>query len=140
MPAAAKRRAKALPKPGVTPLEDDSNRASFVGDVFARLNELTDKNIESFAQAVFEEFRKAPPERDESRLVRFMAIALKARDQHIRVRSVDLARDRFYFNAAKQALSFAGQLQRISDSTADDHAKIEEAMSLLFGTPVNVDA
>ncbi len=120
-------------------LGDNRDLATFVGNVIGTATEITDQNIVSFAQAVFEEFQKTAEERNERRLVQFMTLALKAKDQEIRARSVDLAQDRFHFDAAKQALAFASELQRIHDSGADDRAKIEEAMTILFGKPVTVD-
>ena len=114
-------------------IRDDRDRALLMGRVIGSATPITEANSVLFSQAVFEEFRKASGERDEGRLVKFMALALKAREQELKSRTVDLGFSRHHFDAAKKSLAFAPQLLRIHESSDDERAKIEQAIVVLFG-------
>jgi uncharacterized protein (DUF342 family) len=115
------------------------DQATLIGKVVGSATEITDTNIALIAQAVFEELLKPADERDEDKLAKYMSVGLKARNLNLKARSNDLAFERFHFDSAKKALDFAPELQRINNSGLDERAKIEEAMTLLFGKPVMVE-
>jgi hypothetical protein len=115
------------------------DQAMLIGNVVGTATDITDANIVLIAQAVFEELLKPPEERNETKLAQYMSLGIKVKDQNLKARAGDLAFERFHFDAARKSLAFASQLQRINEGTADERAKIEEAMVLLFGKPVTVE-
>ena len=107
-------------------IQDNSDRATLVGNVVGAAAALTEANVVMLAQAVFEEFNKKPEKRDEKRLTQYMKLALHGR-------SVSLAFDRFHFDAAKRASECAEELHAIHEGEADESEKIEKVIELLFG-------
>jgi hypothetical protein len=107
-------------------IEDNRDRASLVNQVCQGSDAMTEANAALFAQAIFEEFNKPAEEQDEKRLVQYMSVALKAR-------SVDLAYERFNFDAAKRAIKCAAQLQEINVGAGGEDEKIQKAITVLFG-------
>lgn len=101
--------------------------------VLASATELTETNSVLIAQAVFEELMKEEKDRDETRIVKYMAVALKARENEIRGKSVSLAGSRFRFDASRAALMKAARLKEIDQGPEDEREKIEKVMLLLFG-------
>ena len=120
-------------------IQDARDQATLIGKVVGAATEITGANIVLIAQAVFDELVKPPAERDEAKLSQYMALAIKVNEQNLKARAGNLAFQRFHFDAAKKALSFVSQLQHINESGADERAKVEEAMVLLFGKPVTVE-
>jgi hypothetical protein len=118
-------------------LRDNQQGALLITDVAGASTPLTVANSVLFANAVFNEFRKPPAERDENRLVRYMDLALKARDLEIRASAVQLAAERFRFDAARKTPGQpgAGFPARTADHLADESKRLEEATILLFGEP-----
>jgi hypothetical protein len=112
-------------------LRDNQQGALLINDVAAASTPLTVANSVLFANAVFNEFRKPPGERDENRLVRYMDLALKARDLEIRASAVQLAAERFRFDAARKSSHQSDA--EFHAQAADELQKTEEAMLLLFG-------
>jgi hypothetical protein len=94
---------------------------------------LTEANLILMAWEIFNELMKPAGERNETLLARYMPAALKARDQEIKDRSLDLTERKINFNAAKASLRVVGQLKEIKDSPEDEQTKIEKVMLLLFG-------
>jgi hypothetical protein len=135
----AKHRAQRSIAARLDQIQQARDQATLIGNIVGAATEITGANIVMIAQAVFDELVKAPEKRDEAKLAEYMAVAIKLNDQNLRARAGDLAYERFHFDAAKKALSFASQLQRINESGVDERAKIEEAMVLLFGKPVTVE-
>ena len=89
---------------------------------------MTVANSLLFANAVFNEFKKPESERDENRLIRYMDLALKARDMEIRAGAVQLGYQRFRFATARTLPN--GEPE---PSPAENRKKMEKAMLLLFG-------
>lgn len=114
-------------------IADDRDRATLVGDVVGMATEITEANIALISQAVFEEFREPAEKRDEKRLAKYMTLALKAREQGLKSRAIDLAFNRFHFDAARRARECVAELQEINKGDGDEREKIERAMKLLFG-------
>jgi hypothetical protein len=119
----------------VAEIRDNQQGASLISGVAESSTPLTKANSVLFANAVFKEFRKPEGERDENRLIRYMVLALKARDLEIRASAVQLGYERCRSEAAKQAGGFAGESEATAEAYADERAKTEEAMRLLFGEP-----
>jgi hypothetical protein len=115
------------------------DQATLIGKVVGAATDITGANVVLIAQAVFDELVKPPDERDEAKLAQYMSLAIKVNEQNLKARAGELAFQRFHFDSAKKALGFASQLQRISESGADERAKVEQAMVLLFGKPVTVE-
>jgi len=107
-------------------IRDNRDRALLMGNVVKTAAELTDANSVLFAQAIFEEFLKPVEKRDESRLTKYMSIALKAR-------SVELAYNRFHFDASRRALGCAEKLQEINEGDGNEQEKMDQVIRLLFG-------
>ena len=120
-------------EPELNRLRDNRDRASLLGQVVNSATSLTVANSVLFSQAIFEEFRKPDDKRDETRLIHFMELALKAREQELKASAIDLSFDRFHFDVAGAALKHASKLQRIHESTASERAKLEKAIKLMFG-------
>lgn len=114
-------------------IRDDRDRAMLIGNVVGAAAEITGANSVLFAQGVFEEFRKPASERDEDKLASYMTIALKARDQELKARTLELGIDRFRFDAAKKAREKAAELQKINEGAGDESEKVAKAVRLLFG-------
>jgi len=134
-----KKRVERLVATRLDEIRQARDQAMLIGKVVGTATEITDANIALIAQAVFEELVKPPEERDETKLAKYMALAIQLKNQHLKGRAGDLAYERFHFEAARKALAFSGQLKRITESGGDERAKIEEAMVLLFGKPVTVE-
>jgi hypothetical protein len=111
-------------------LSDNQQASSLITDVAPAPTPITVANSVLFASAIFNEFRKPASERDENRLIRYMDLALKARELEIRESAVQLAFERFHFDAARKPANSA-----LQDNPADERQKTEEAMLLLFGEP-----
>jgi len=107
--------------------------AKLVGAAVGIAREMTEANITLVAQAAFEEFLKAPEERDAKLLAKYMALALRARDLELKGSADQLAREKHYYNLAKKSLEYVKQLKAINDSDDDEREKIEKVMVLLFG-------
>jgi len=114
-------------------LRDNQQGASLIKDVAPDVTPLTVANSVLFASAVFKEFRKPDGERDENRLIRYMDLALKARDLDIRASAVRLSLERFHLEAAKKSADSTGELQMGWDGGSEDRKKIQKAMDLVFG-------
>jgi hypothetical protein len=112
---------------------DARDHATLIGDVIASATAITNANVSLIAQAVFEELMKPAEERDEARVARYMAVALKARDQEIKDKSLCLAERRFQFDASKAALKESAKLQEINQTSEDEDEKIKKVTLLLFG-------
>jgi hypothetical protein len=95
--------------------------------------EITAANVVLIAQAAQDELMKEAKERDETRLAKYMSVALRARDQEMRNIALSLAETRFRFDASKAALREAARLQEINQGPEDEQEKIEKVMLLLFG-------
>lgn len=114
-------------------LRDTQQGASLINGAAGASTPITVANSILFASAVFNEFRKPADQRDENRLVRYMDLALKARDLEIRASAVQLAFERFRFDAARKS---PDQSDTPSPAQAAlDRRKTEEAALLLFGDP-----
>jgi hypothetical protein len=113
-------------------LRADRDRAMLVGNVFGAATVMDEASKVLLSQAVFEELRKEPEERDEAHLKAYMTLALKAR-------SVSLTEERFRFDAARRAMECAAGLNAINGSGTDERTKIERAIKLLFGERPEVD-
>jgi len=107
--------------------------ATRMGKVVGSATEITDANSVMIAQAVFEELLKEKEDRDETRLAKYMSVALKAREQETRGKALSLAESRFRFDASKAALREAARLQEINQGPEDEQEKIDKVMLLLFG-------
>jgi hypothetical protein len=119
-------------------IRDDKDRALLMERVIGPSSVFTDANSTLFAQAVFEEFRKPAEERDQERLIRYMELAIKAKNQELKERVIKLGYDKFHFDGARAALGHVDELQGINASPADEDEKIEQAIEILFGkTPKN---
>jgi len=127
-----KRRADMSMEERLEEIRDDSKRAKMVGDLFGAATALSEANCVLVAQAVFEEFRRPAAERDSKRLMQYMGMALKAR-------TVDLAYNKFRFDAAKRARECAAGLNEINANDGDERKKTEMAMVLLFGEAPSID-
>jgi hypothetical protein len=114
-------------------LRDNHYGASLVSDVAGASTPITVANSVLFASAVFNEFKKSPAERDENRLVRYMDLALKARDLEIRASAVQLSFERYRSDAARKPANCPSDPQSLAESYADEREKIEKAMLLVFG-------
>jgi len=114
-------------------IEDDRDRATLIANVVGAAAAITEANIVLIAQAIFEQLRKPPEERDEKLLAKYMSLALKARGQNLQSRSIDLNSDKFQFDVAKRAKECAAQLQQIDSEEGDEREKIEKAIVVLFG-------
>jgi len=111
----------------LTDIRDHHQAASLIQDAAETSTPLTIANSVLFANAVFKEFRKPDGQRDENRMIRYMNLALKARDLEIRARSVELECERLHFTAAKKPTL------AVVAPDPDEFRKTEEAMALLFG-------
>ena len=120
--------------PVLAEIRDNQQGASFVSEAGAP-TPLTVANSLLFANAVFKEFNKPEAERDENRLIRYMDLALKARDLEIRASAVQLSYERLRLEASKKAGGSAGEAPMPGEGTCDDREKTEKAMRLLFGEP-----
>lgn len=107
--------------------------ATRMGKAVGSATEITETNSVLIAQAVFEELMKKDKERDETRLTKYMSVALKARDQEMRDKALSLAESRFRFDASKAALREAARLHEVNQGPEDEQEKIDKAMLLLFG-------
>ena len=76
-------------------IREASECATLIRKAFGPASEITDANIAHFAQAVFEEFSKPGADRDDKRLVPYMALTLKARDQELKAHGIALAVEKF---------------------------------------------
>jgi hypothetical protein len=74
-----------------------------VKDVFGQSTPLTVANSVLFASAVFNEFRKPEAGRDDNRLIRYMDLALKARDLEIKATAVQLYFERMRLDSSRKA-------------------------------------
>jgi hypothetical protein len=111
---------------------DDRDCAMLVGNVVGAATAMDEASTVLLSQAVFEELRKEPEERNEAHLKAYLTLLLKTR-------TVNLAEDRFRFNAAKRAMECAAGLNAIKGSETDERTKIERAIKLLFGERPEVD-
>jgi hypothetical protein len=111
-------------------LRDNQHGATLVEEVFGQSTPLTIANSVLFASAVFNEFRKPEAERDQNRLVRYMDLALKARDLEIRASAVQLNYERMRRDSSMKS---ATTIPPDPDSIAAEREKTKEAMVLLFG-------
>jgi len=100
----------------LTDIRDHHEAAALIKDAAETSTPLTIANSVLFANAVFKEFRKPDGQRDENRMIRYMNLALTARDLEIRARSVELACERLHFTAAT-AEGYPGG--PVSESLAD---------------------
>jgi hypothetical protein len=107
--------------------------ATLIGKAVGSTSELTEANSVLIAQAVFEELLKPEEKRDQARVAKYMNVALKAKDQQMRDKSLSLAESRFRFDASKSALREAARLHEINQGPEDEREKIEKVMLLLFG-------
>jgi hypothetical protein len=121
--------------PEIARLRENQDRAAVIGEVAGTATTITVANSVLFSQAVFEEFSKPEPQRNQKLMVHYMELALAAREQELKGNAIALAFSRFHFDAAKTALKQAAALQSINRSRADDRAKIDRAVVLLFGKP-----
>jgi hypothetical protein len=101
-------------------IRDASEHATLIRDAFGTGGEITDANIVCFTQAVFEEFTKDDGNRDEKRLVRYMDLALKARDQELKARGIELGVEKF--KAALRTKLEAGLEALAQEIQGNDHA------------------
>ncbi len=107
-------------------IEENRDRATLIGNAVGAAMAFTKANGVLFAQAVFEELQKPAKKREQSRLVQYMTMALKAG-------AASLAYERFRFDAAKKAMECLGDLQQINEEGGDEEEKIEKAIAVLFG-------
>ena len=108
-------------------LRDTQQGASLINHAAGASTPITVGNGVLFANAIFNEFRKPGADRDEDRLIRYMDLALKARNMEIRASAVHLNYERFRLEAAKHSHDCAG------GSQSGNRRKIEKATLLLFG-------
>jgi hypothetical protein len=118
----------------ISEIRDHQVGASLVNDTGGPTR-LTVANSVLFSSAVFKEFLKPEGERNENRLFRYMILALKARELEIRASGVQLSFERFRFDTAKRADGCGGESQTSGEADANERAKIEKAMLLLYGEP-----
>jgi len=116
----------------LTRIQDARDNATLMGKAIGSAAEFTNANFVLIAQAVFEELLKEEDDRDEAKLASYMTMALRAQGNDLKDRTVGLSYKRFYWDKSKTALKHAPELIRISESDADEDAKIEKAMLLLF--------
>jgi len=114
-------------------IREESAKATLIGKVLAVALDLNEVNSRMIQQAVFQELQKEPEERNEKRLVAYMDLAIKSRAQEVKEKTVALQARRLYFNASKEALKCAAELQEINKGDGDEMEKIEKAMVVLFG-------
>jgi hypothetical protein len=107
-------------------IRKSSECATLVANEVGAAAVLTEANIVLIAQVVFEELNKKPEERDEKRMAQYMKLALQGR-------SVSLAYDKFYFDAAKTAEERASELQAIREGDGDEREKLDKVIEILFG-------
>ena len=119
----------------VSRLRDIHDRASVIGNVVGTATPITLANSVLFAKAVFEEFNKPEDQRNQDLMVHYMELALTAREQELKASALELGFTRFQFNAARTALKHAAAPQSINASPEDERARIEAAVTLLFGKP-----
>jgi hypothetical protein len=119
--------------PHLDAISDDRDRALLIGEVIGSATTITKANSVLISQAIFEEFRKPAGQRDQKYLAQYMGLALKATEQELKARSIDLGYDRFHFDTAKKATECAAQLQKIDEGGGDEREKIQKAIVVLFG-------
>ncbi len=107
-------------------LRDNQQGASLVNDAASGATPLTVANSVLFANAIFAEFRKPDGKRDENRLIRYMGLALKARELEIRERAGQLSIMRFRHGIGKETA-------KREEDPVDEQAKIDKVMLTLFG-------
>lgn len=111
-------------------LRENQRGATLVNEIAAAAAPITMANSVLFANAIFNEFRKPDGVRDENRLIRYMDLALKARDIEVRAAAVHIASERLRFLKSKPA----NCTDCITDPP-DEAEKTDRAMALLFGEP-----
>ena len=94
---------------------------------------ITAANSVLLANAVFKEFRKPVAERDENRLIRYMVLALKARELEIKASAVRVNSQRFRSGAPGKPANSFDDPQSDGDVDPDERDKMEKAMILVFG-------
>jgi hypothetical protein len=112
-------------------LRDNQQAAHLISNVAQASAPLTIANSLLFASAVFNEFRKPEAQRDETRLARYMDLALKARDLEIRASAVQVSFERMRLDSAKKTPHALPD----PESIPNEREKTEQAMVLLFGDP-----
>lgn len=89
--------------------------------------------IDQLKQKAFE--LSISPQADPKDVKALFMLVLKARDQTLEERRIELDKDKFEFNAAEACLKHLPQLRQIaSQAAASDTEKIQDIRKLLFGT------
>jgi hypothetical protein len=76
-------------------IRSDAEKANLVGEALGSVEGITSANVTLISQAVFEEMRKPEKQRNIKTIYLLMQHALKAREQDLKQRSLDLEIEKF---------------------------------------------
>jgi hypothetical protein len=118
-------------------IKADKQQALDLGKEAGEAHQLNDANVLMFSQALFEAKRSNDPRAMKQAADLFSTVleaVAKTRSADARMISAENSRNKFQFDAAKQALLHAAELQKIRRSNkGSEREKIDRAVVTLFG-------
>jgi hypothetical protein len=76
-------------------IRDNQAAATLLGKVIGSSSDVDEVNIKLIQQAIFEELQKPPDDRNEKRLTEYVDLGLKAANNQLKKRNLDLEVDKF---------------------------------------------
>lgn len=117
-------------------LQGASDRAGQIADAVGDAAQMHEANVALLSQALLAAQQSGDPAQIKfavGGLSFLLDSVAKSRKADADVLSAKVARDRFQFDAAKQALKHAAELQEINKTTGSEREKVEQALLVLFG-------